>query len=180
MLRRSAAAGLRSTPDIFGGEIRRRLRLAARIRCERAKRPDDVMGAVTFDGALHAFAIEGDVAVGAVRRPRVDHHGDLICMMRMDGTRNAVTQMAIRKATTVTNTTGDSGKVGDFLRSQNFDVTDFSGNITKVPGGVRVIEPDSDGKILYGAIGVSGRHPGSKDEALALIGLKALQKAVWG
>ena len=107
----------------------------------------------------------------------VDHHGDLVCLMRMDGTRDTVTQMAIKKAQCVTSSLNDSSKVGEFLRSQNFENTDFSGNITKVPGGVRIVEPNGDGRTIYGAIAVSGQHPGSEDEELAFIGLKALQKA---
>jgi len=67
------------------------------------------------------------------------------------------------------------------LAARNFQTNDLVPDTTPVPGGVFVVKPGevSLKKIGFGGIGVSGRTS-EEDEALAIVGLKTLQKSIWG
>ena len=115
----------------------------------------------------------------------VDDRTDLICMARMDGARPVNNYMAIRKACSAAETRRDTRAWRDFLQERNYDNVDFGTTPTRTLGGLCVVMPSEQHSdsgtmpILYGGIGVSGRR-GDEDEALAIIGLKALQRALWG
>ena len=46
---------------------------------------DHLVGAIALDRGLHALAVEGDVAVAGVARPRIDHLRDLVAGDRVAG-----------------------------------------------------------------------------------------------
>jgi uncharacterized protein GlcG (DUF336 family) len=113
----------------------------------------------------------------------VDSDREIICMMRMDGATPMYNYMALKKAQTAALYRRDTRALGEWLRTLNFDTSDFNPEATRVAGGVYIVKPEGESsakKIGFGGIGVSGRPDPEADEALAIIGLKALQKALWG
>jgi len=116
----------------------------------------------------------------------VDGHGEVVCAARMDGAGPMFNYMAFKKARSSATTGKNTRSWGDFLGKRNYAVSDFVPEATGIPGGIAIVKPgESSGEagpgqgIIYGAIAVSGRT-GNEDEALSMLGLKALQKAVWG
>lgn len=142
-----------------------------------------VLGLKEAQAALEAIIEEaskdpGRPIVAAV----VDDHCEIVCAVRMDGATPLYNYMALKKARTAAMippvVTGKSTRGWqEFLNTRNYYVSDFVPDHTRVPGGVSVVKPGEG--IIFGAIGVSGLR-GDEDEALAFIGLKALQKAAWG
>jgi uncharacterized protein GlcG (DUF336 family) len=109
----------------------------------------------------------------------VDSEREIVCMMRMDEATSIYNYMALKKARTAALHRRDTRSLGEWLHSLNFGTSDFNPESTLVPGGVYIVKPDG-GRAGLGGIGVSGRPDPESDEALAIIGLKALQKAIWG
>lgn len=109
----------------------------------------------------------------------VDSEREIVCMMRMDEAIPMYNYMALKKARTAALHRRDTRSLGEWLRTLNFGTSDFNPESTLVPGGVYIVKPDG-GRAGLGGIGVSGRPDPESDEDLAIIGLKALQKAIWG
>jgi len=101
-----------------------------------------------------------------------DANGDLVCVARMDGARPFNAFMAIKKAYSAARMKRDTRVIGSKLKEYGRSLTDSYGpDITMVPGGNIIIEPD--GEELIGAIGASGRTS-DEDEALVREGVKIL------
>ena len=112
--------------------------------------------------------------------------GYLVYLARMDRTPWHAVYMAIRKAYSSARMRSNTRKTGEYLKENGWiDLGSSHGDdVTLVPGGVSIVEP-AEGKAeggplrtSYGGIGISGRLA-DEDEALALVGLKALQKYLW-
>src|ERR1019366_1497738 len=74
-------------------------RLIAGGRADTLRR-DYLIVAVALDGGLHLVAVEGDFAVGAVARPRVDHVRDAVGIDSVAaGQRDGVAAVEIFRAT---------------------------------------------------------------------------------
>jgi glc operon protein GlcG len=108
----------------------------------------------------------------------VDHQGELVCAARMDGATAMFNYMALKKARSSATTGKNTRDWLEFLGKRNYTPHDFVPEATRIPGGVAVVNP-GDPAVVFGAIGVSGRT-GNEDEALSMMGLKVLQKTVWG
>lgn len=108
----------------------------------------------------------------------VDDHGDPICLARMDGSRPSYYGMAYRKACTSVTMKRDTRAYAELLRQYRMSNSDFGNNLTTATGGVCIRRPGDEAGFVFGAIGVSGLT-GDEDEALAFIGLKALQAICW-
>ena len=136
------------------------------------------LGVAQVQAAIAAMVEEGPrhpdqpVAIAMV-----DEIGDIIGYARMDNCRKFPQRLAIKKAYTCALSGSDSQAYVDRLKSQGRSVSDFGDpNLAAVPGGV-VIRRPSDNAIL-GGIGVSGLPSGADDEAIARIGLNALNLQV--
>jgi uncharacterized protein GlcG (DUF336 family) len=121
----------------------------------------------------------------------VDTHGELICYVRMDGypvvgrhqaCNEVANHMCIKKAYTAAIWGRDTREFSkppegthEAFRQLNIAV-DFSSAYTATQGGVAVVEPGKE--IVYGGIGVGGRSA-EEDEAIAFVGLEAIQNTVW-
>lgn len=125
---------------------------------------------------------KGGPVVAAIVAP----DGYLVYLARMDKAPWHAVHMAIKKAYSAARMRSNTRNTGEYIKKNEWvDTGSSHGNdITLVPGGVNIAEP-ADGtprsgplRSSYGGIGVSGR-PGDEDEALAFIGLKALQEHVW-
>ena len=102
-----------------------------------------------------------------------DDRGDLISFVRMDGARPRYGDMAIKKAYTSSYNGRDTRKSLENRQKWDWGVYEPVGNdSTVVPGGLAIVKPGEE--VVYGGIGTSGRSS-DEDEALALVGLKALQ-----
>jgi glc operon protein GlcG len=108
----------------------------------------------------------------------VDHQGEIVCAARMDGATPMFNYMALKKARSSATTGKNTRDWLEFLGKRNYTPQDFVPEATRIPGGVAVVKPGANGVVL-GGIGVSGRT-GNEDEALSMMGLKVLQKTVWG
>jgi uncharacterized protein GlcG (DUF336 family) len=117
----------------------------------------------------------------------VDDHGEVVCAARMDGATPMYNYMALKKARSCTTTGKNTRAWFEFLAKRNYTAHDFVPDATRIPGGIAIVKPGGENvgdarpgeNVVLGGIGVSGRS-GNEDEALSIIGLKALQKAVWG
>ena len=137
---------------------------------------------------------EADVAVQAIikeaskdpSRPItvviMDSRGDMITLVRMDSGKALYNDWATKKANHSATMGTDTRQF--FKNRMNKELSGDWGaheppgeGRTYVPGGVAIIEPGAP-TIVYGGIGVSGRKA-DEDEALAYIGLKALQEYLW-
>jgi uncharacterized protein GlcG (DUF336 family) len=108
----------------------------------------------------------------------VDAMGVLVYFVKMDGATPLSTEMPMRKAYTVINFHMDTAEVEKFLAADpsRLGTGDFSGGLTRIPGGVALRAPDGT---LLGAIGPSGRVPHVdevNDLDVALAGAAALQE----
>jgi uncharacterized protein GlcG (DUF336 family) len=105
----------------------------------------------------------------------------------MDGAHPFNVSLAIKKAKTAAMTRRDTHQQDEILRNTGWSISQFGDFAVQLPGGVCITEPGVNrgrelghkGPIVYGAIGCSSR-PGTGDEELAFLGLRALQKVVWG
>lgn len=103
----------------------------------------------------------------------VDDQGSLISYARMDLCRVIPQRMAIRKAYTCALTGQDSKDYAERLKSQGRSVAEMGDpQLAAVQGGVVVLHSQTGA--IMGGIGVSGLAA-EEDEALARIGLKALE-----
>ena len=117
----------------------------------------------------------------------VDHQGEIVCFAKMDGATAMFNYMALKKARSSVTTGMNTRTWNQFLAKRNYTPADFVPDATRIPGGIAIVEPKgkSDGetapgeKVVYGGIGVSGLS-GNEDEAFSIMGLEAIQKAVWG
>jgi uncharacterized protein GlcG (DUF336 family) len=128
----------------------------------------------------------------------VDESGDIICWYRMDGGTKLVNDMAYKKAYTAALHGSNTRDFRDGVRSEGMDLSYFNHpDFTHVPGGQVILHPKitradeenikkgtmqkdsvtcSRGQI--GGIGASGRIS-AEDEAIAKIGVEAIQRAIW-
>lgn len=107
--------------------------------------------------------------------------GYLVYLARMDRTPWHAVYMAIRKAYSSARMRSNTRGTGEYLKKNGWiDLGSSHGtDVTLVPGGVSIVEPgEGKERTSYGGIGISGRLA-DEDEALALVGLKALQKYLW-
>ena len=149
---------------------------------------EQVLGLAEAQAALRAIfdRVSEDPSLPTVSAAVVDSHGDLIACMRMDGAHARETDMAIKMAYTAARMRRDTTYWKEFLQKSGWVATDFGTDVTPVHGGVCITKPGVErkrtsgkiGPVILGAIGVGGR--GGGNEALAFVGLKALQKACWG
>jgi uncharacterized protein GlcG (DUF336 family) len=117
----------------------------------------------------------------------VDHQGEIVCAARMDGALPMYNYMALKKAKSSATTGKNTRAWFEFLGKRNYTAHDFVPDATRIPGGMAIVNPGGEKvadarpgeNVVYGGIGVSGRS-GNEDEALSIIGLEALQRAVWG
>jgi uncharacterized protein GlcG (DUF336 family) len=117
----------------------------------------------------------------------VDHQGEIVCAARMDGALPMYNYMALKKAKSSATTGRNTRAWFEFLGKRNYTAHDFVPDATRIPGGMAIVKPGGESvadarpseNVVYGGIGVSGRS-GNEDEALSIIGLEALQRAVWG
>jgi len=148
-----------------------------------------VLGLAEAQAALQAIHEEAskEPELTPVAAVVVDEKGDLICLMRMDGTHAQVMDNAIRKAYTAARFRRDTTALHEMLQKAGWSLGDFGADFMSLPGGVAITKPGVDrvrragekGPDVFGGIGVGGRRA-EEDEALALVGLKALQKVCWG
>lgn len=118
----------------------------------------------------------------------VDHQGEIVCAARMDGATPMFNYMALKKAKSSAMTGKNTRSWFEFLGKKNYTANDFVPDATRIAGGIAIVKPGgespSDARpgengVVFGGIGVSGRS-GNEDEAFSIIGLEAIQKAVWG
>jgi uncharacterized protein GlcG (DUF336 family) len=117
----------------------------------------------------------------------VDHQGEIVCFAKMDGATAMFNYMALKKARSSVTTGMNTRTWNQFLAKRNYTPDDFVPDATRIPGGIAIVEPDGKSagesgpgeKVVYGGIGVSGLS-GNEDEAFSIMGLEAIQKAVWG
>ena len=142
-----------------------------------------VLGLKEAQAALEAIIEEASKDPGRpVAAAVVDDHCEIVCAARIDGATPFYNYMALKKARTAATIPPfipGNGTRGwqEFLHNRNYNVSDFDPDHTRVPGGVSVVKPGE--AIILGGIGVSGLRS-DEDEAMALVGLRALQKAAWG
>jgi cob(I)alamin adenosyltransferase len=106
-----------------------------------------------------------------------DDRGDIISFVRMDGARPRFGEMAIKKAYTSAYNGRDTRKALEMRQKWDWGAYEPVGNdFTVIPGGLAIVKPGE--AVVYGGIGTSGRAA-DEDEALALVGLKALQDFLW-
>jgi len=102
----------------------------------------------------------------------VDALGTLLGFARMDGASPLTARMAMNKAYTAASFGIDTRNVNEWFKGAGKDVAWYDDHrLTVVHGGVCI----RSGDVLVGAIGTSGRHE-DEDEALALVGKKALEE----
>ena len=100
----------------------------------------------------------------------VDHHGELVALVRTDGCPLPSINNAINKAYTAARERRPSREIGDASRTERFPITNFGDlRYTGWGGGVPLVV---DGAVV-GAVGVSGL-PEADDIALAERGAAAL------
>jgi uncharacterized protein GlcG (DUF336 family) len=117
----------------------------------------------------------------------VDHQGEIVCAARMDGSIPMYNYMALKKARSSVTTGKNTRDWFDFLGKRSYTAHDFVPDATRIPGGIAIVKPGGESvdngrpgeNVVLGGIGVSGRS-GNEDEALSILGLEVLQKAVWG
>ncbi|MDD4859189.1 MAG: heme-binding protein [Dehalococcoidales bacterium] len=110
-----------------------------------------------------------------------DRRGDIIILCKMDGGITLFNTSAILKAHSASAQGVDTRQF--FKNRMNKELSAEWGAYeppgegrTFVPGGVTIVEPGKP--TVYGGIGVGGRKA-DEDEALAKVGLKALQDYLW-
>lgn len=148
----------------------------------------DVLGLKEAQAALAAILEQASKNPGQpVSIAIVDDHCELVCAARMDGATPMFNYMALKKARSCAMTGKNTRSWQEFLGKRNYTTVDFVPDATRITGGIAVIRAGDENagdsrpgeNEVFGGIGVSGRS-GDEDEALSIIGLKALQKAVWG
>lgn len=139
----------------------------------------EVLGLKEAKAAVEAILEEASKDPGQpVSIAIVDHQGEIVCAVRMDGATPMFNYMALKKARSSATTGKNTRDWLEFLGKRNYTPHDFVPEATRIPGGAAVVKPGANGVVL-GGIGVSGRT-GNEDEALSITGLKVLQKTVWG
>jgi uncharacterized protein GlcG (DUF336 family) len=112
--------------------------------------------------------------------------GHPVYLARMDGAPWHSVFMAIKKAYSAARMRNNTRRVWENVVGRGWvDMgSSFGDDVTLIPGGVNITAPVEGASQSgprpesYGGIGISGR-PADEDEALAFIGLKALQEFVW-
>jgi len=142
-----------------------------------------VLGLKEAQVALEAIIEEASKDPGMpIAAAVVDDQCEIVCAARMDGATPFYNYMALKKARTAAMiphvvTARTTRGWQEFLNTRNYCASDFVPDNTPVVGGVSIVKPGE--RIIFGGIGIAGHH-GQQDEALAFIGLRALQKALWG
>lgn len=144
-----------------------------------------VIGLAEAEVAVKAIIEEASKTDIPVTAAIVDHDGILVYLARMDRATWSSVVMAIKKAYSSAKVRNHTRAVGQFIQKMGWgDMgSAFGTDVTVIPGGLSVTEPvegpiNPGRHVCYGGIGVSGR-PADDDEALAKVGLKALQDVVW-
>jgi len=107
----------------------------------------------------------------------MDDQCETVCTTRMDGAIPMFNYMALKKARTAVITRRDTRAWREWLKQHDYVCSDLVADTTPVVGGVAIVKLGE--KTVFGGIGVSGRRD-EEDEALAIVGLRALQNALWG
>jgi len=119
---------------------------------------------------LSTIQAELDRSGGGAAVAVVDHHGELVALVRTDGCPLPSINNAINKAYTAARERKPSRDVGDAARQDHFPITNFGDlRYTGWGGGVPLVV----GNDVVGAVGVSGL-PEADDVALAELGASAL------
>lgn len=112
-----------------------------------------------------------------------DERGGLIAFAKMDGPTAVPLRMAIKKAYTAAIWGRDTNKLRERMKDRPWDFQgNFGHDFTVIGGGVAILEPGQEEApfpISIGAIGVASVGPEDKDEAVALVGLRYIQNALW-
>lgn len=144
-----------------------------------------VIGLAEAEIAAKAIVKEASKSDVPITVAIVDHDGILVYLARMDNATWCSVDMAIKKAYSSAKVRNHTRAVGQFIQKMGWgDMGSAFGNdVTVIPGGLIITEPvegpiDPGRTVCYGGIGVSGR-PADDDEALAKVGLKALQDFLW-
>ena len=114
----------------------------------------------------------------------VDAAGILVAYQQMDGLRLFTRRHAIRKAYTAAITGMNSGAFGEHcIKSRGYTVREIGGDLELTPGHGGVVvrsgrhapqTPEQFHVHVMGGIGVGGYISGLEDEALAMVGLEAM------
>jgi len=144
-----------------------------------------VIGLAEAEVAAKAIIEEASKSDVPITVAIVDHDGILVYLARMDRATWGNVTMAIKKAHSAAKVRNHTRAVGQFIQKMGWgDMgSAFGTDVTVIPGGLSITEPvegpiDPGRHVCYDGIGISGR-PADEDEALAKVGLKALQDFVW-
>ncbi len=144
-----------------------------------------VIGLAEAEVAAKAIIEEASKSDVPITVAIVDHDGILVYLARMDKSTWSSVVMAIKKAYSAAKVRNHTRAAGEFIKKMGWgDMgSAFGTDVTVIPGGLSITEPvegpiDPGRHVCYGGIGISGR-PADEDEALAKVGLKALQDFAW-
>ena len=125
-----------------------------------------------------------------------DATGLVLCVYRMDGANDFVREMVMRKCYTACQLGDNTRATKGAINRENMTLADFNHPYgTTVPGGVVIVEPGTERdaipknaemkggvQMARGQIGgcAAGGRSSFEDEEIAYVGVKAIQKLVWG
>jgi uncharacterized protein GlcG (DUF336 family) len=135
--------------------------------------------------AMHAMLKKAQEQPGRpVAMAIVDEAGILVAYQQMDNLRLFTRRHAIRKAYTAAITGMNSGAFGeDCIKARGLTVREIGGDLELTPGHGGVVvrssrhvprNPEEFHVNVMGGIGVGGYLTGLEDEALAMVGLTAM------
>jgi uncharacterized protein GlcG (DUF336 family) len=102
----------------------------------------------------------------------VDEAGNMVAYSQMDNLRMFARRHCVRKAYTAAIVGADTAAHGEGLKDRGATISDM-GDPQLTPGGGGVVVR-SQGGVIMGGIGVGGYPGGHLDEALARVGLEAM------
>jgi len=139
-----------------------------------------VLGLEEVQKAMEAMIKEAPKGSGRpVSLAIVDEVGNLIMLVRTDGARPFNSDMAIKKAYTAARWKSDTAALAERIPKKYMQgILEFGNEYTTVLGGVAISKRGEPGTV-YGGIGCAGRIPADEDDAIARVGLKAMQDALW-
>lgn len=155
---------------------------------------------ITFEEALVGIQAMLEAVKKDPNRPMAlaisDATGHVLCVYRMDGANDFVREMVMKKCYTACQLGDNTKATKGSIENEHMTLADFNHPYaTTVPGGVVIVKPgterdaipkDKDMKggvqMARGQIGAcaAGGRSSFEDEDIAYVGVKAIQKLVWG